>query len=68
MKKHLQFQRDNTFQRYRNDSTFALNCRIVTAIAFVPVQRIDKALQTLENRLPDDLVFLLEWMEDYYVG
>jgi len=48
------------FQHYRNDSTFALNCRMVTAVAFVPIQRIDKALQTLENCLPDDLEFLLE--------
>ena len=67
MKKHLQATA-GALQRYRNDATFALHCRTVTALAFVPPNRINEALQTLENQLPQEIEFLNDWVEDYYVG
>ena len=67
MKKQLQTV-SGALQRYRNYADFALNCRTVTVTAFVPINRIDEALQTLERQLPQDVEFLLDWIEDYYVG
>ena len=67
MKKHLSSV-PNGLHRYRTDATFALNCHMVVAVVFVPLQRIDEALQTLEQNLPLAVQFLLDWFEDNYVG
>ena len=64
MKKHLQATA-GALQRYCNNATFVLHCRTVTALAFVPPNRINEALQTLENQLPQEIEFLIHWVEDY---
>ena len=67
MRKQL-CQVPNATYQYRNDPAFATNCKCVVAIAFVPLHRIDEAMTALEQNLPQGCQFLLEWLEDHYVG
>lgn len=55
-------------QRYNNDPNFALSCRMVITLAFVPVEDIDIAVENLGQNLPLELAPLLQWFEDNYVG
>ena len=67
MKKHLQATA-GAHQRHSNDATFALHCRTVTPLAFVLPNHINEALQTLENQLLQEIEFLIDWVENYYVS
>ena len=67
IKRHLSTV-PGAMQKYNNNPEFALHCRTVIALAFVPLLRMDEALQCLENNLPQGLDFLIDWIEDYYVG
>jgi len=57
-----------SIQRYQEDPEFAHHCRCVIAVAFVPINDVDRALTVLEQNLPRDVKFLLDWFEEYYVG
>lgn len=52
---------------YNTNAEFALFARMITALAFVPVQDIDEALDALGDVIPEDLRPLLDWLEDNYV-
>ena len=60
MKKHIAGT-PNALSRYRTDADFELQWKSVAAVAFVPLQRIDKAMSTLEETLPAECEFLLMW-------
>ena len=51
-------------QEYRENAEFAHLARTVAAVAFVPIPRIEEALEVLEDHLPPELIFLLSWLED----
>lgn len=54
--------------RYNTDSDFALNCRMIPALAFVPVQDVPDAFEALKDYLSDDeYAPLLEWFGPTYV-
>lgn len=54
--------------RYNNEPNFSLYAKMVTALAFVPIEDIDNALLSLSENLPDDVQPILDWFEDSYVG
>lgn len=66
MKKHVGFCGLTT--RYRQDSDFALQAKMIPAMAFLPPNRIEDALRDLRHELPDDLQQILDWFEDHYMG
>ncbi|XP_025406828.1 uncharacterized protein LOC112680829, partial [Sipha flava] len=53
---------------YNNNADFALSVKIITAIAFVKIDDIDKVVDELAEYLPDELQDLLDWFEDNYIG
>lgn len=53
---------------YNTNATFALQARMVTALAFVPIHDLDDAFYALSDELPDELEPILNWFEDYYLG
>lgn len=53
---------------YTTDSSFALKCRMVTSVAFVPENDVVSALTMLENRLPPELEPIISWFTNTYVG
>lgn len=61
--KHL-----NLMGNYNNDADFALCCKMVMSLAFVPLNNLDEAIDELSNELPNSLQPLLQWFEDNYVG
>lgn len=58
----------NMIRNYNNDAEFALAARCIAALAFVPIGRLGDAVEELEDHLPTELVPLLNWFEDVYVG
>ncbi|KAK0415522.1 hypothetical protein QR680_011989 [Steinernema hermaphroditum] len=66
MRKHLGDH--HLLTRYGNDGEFALNARKIISLAFLPPTRIEDALLHLEDTLPQDLIPILSWFEDNYVG
>lgn len=55
-------------QCYNSDPNFALQARMVAALAFVPIDDLDEAVDELANLLPAELQQLLVWFEDNYLG
>ena len=53
---------------YRDDADFALDVKMITAIAFVPINDIDAHVESLAHYLPAELIPLLDWFEDNYIG
>ena len=53
--------------RHQIDAKFALMCKCIVAVAFVPFDQICESLAALERNLPD-LTFLSDWLEDNYLG
>jgi hypothetical protein len=54
--------------RYRTEATFALWCRMIVGVAFVPIPDITTAIDTLARNIPHELIPIIDWMEDNYVG
>ncbi|KAK4879731.1 hypothetical protein RN001_007877 [Aquatica leii] len=54
--------------RYNNDANFAIEARMITSLAFVPIDDLDTAIDELANVLPLELQPILQWFEDAYVG
>ena len=67
MQKHLATI-PNALTRYKTDANFALHCKAIIATAFAPTSQIDQAMLALEQHIPSNLTFLLDWFEDNYVG
>lgn len=59
---------EGLLSQYNNDAVFALFVREIAAIAFVPIDKIDDALASLEADLPPELLPVLNWFETYYIG
>lgn len=55
-------------QSYRTDPEFAQTARMVLAVAYVPLDRIEEALAFLKNRLAQEFQPIVAWLEDNYVG
>ena len=44
---------------YRSDPGFTLTCRMVVALAFVPLHRLEEGINVLEDYLPQEAQFYL---------
>lgn len=66
MKKKL--SEEGLIPKYNSNADFALQARQITAIAFIPPNKIEEALETLEEDLPIELLPILNWFEDNYIG
>jgi hypothetical protein len=53
---------------YNNNADFALSVKMITALAFVKIEDIDKAVDELAEYLLDELQDLLDWFEENYIG
>lgn len=53
---------------YNNDPDFALHAKMVISLAFVPINDLDRYVDELANELSAELLPLLEWLEDTYIG
>ncbi len=65
MKKLAQLQ---LLQAYNNDPNFALNARMIIALAFVPIANLDAYLAQLAQHVIPPLIPVLAWFEEYYIG
>lgn len=55
-------------KRYNNEPAFALNARMIVALAFVPIYDLNDAFDALAKELPAELLPVLNWLEDSYIG
>lgn len=65
-KKHL--AELNLLGRYQNEPEFANMAKMITSLAFVPIENLDEALESLTEELQPELLPMLDWFEDFYVG
>ena len=56
------------WKRYRTEADFALSARMVPALAFVPPAAMENAVSELAPDLPLELMPLLNYFEDNYIG
>ncbi|XP_060845775.1 uncharacterized protein LOC132925392 [Rhopalosiphum padi] len=54
--------------RYKNEPEFCIHVKSIIALAFVPISDLDDALDILSESLPEELIDLLNWFEDFYIG
>lgn len=66
IKKHL--RENDLMRRYKTDSNFALDSRMIAAMAFVPIEKLEDALDVLKNSVDDELIPVLDYFEDNYLG
>ncbi|XP_018496149.1 uncharacterized protein LOC100905603 [Galendromus occidentalis] len=55
-------------QRYNRDPDFSLSARMIPALAFVPPAHINTAMSELAPELPEELMPVLNYFEDNYIG
>ena len=53
---------------YNTELEFVLKVKMIIAIAFVPLNKIDEYVDALVTKLPQEFQDLLNWFEDIYVG
>ena len=53
---------------YKTDSDFALWAKMIIALAFVPLEKMDEYMDTQAAGLLDELITLFHWFEDIYIG
>ena len=54
--------------KYQDDSDFALQLKMIPALAFVPIQDVIKAFDALSEILPGEAQPILDYFEDNYLG
>ncbi|XP_018493708.1 uncharacterized protein LOC100897964 [Galendromus occidentalis] len=54
--------------RYKNETEFPVQARMIPALAFVPPDEIDVALMELAPYLAEELMPVLNYFEDNYIG
>ncbi|XP_018494357.1 uncharacterized protein LOC108864009 [Galendromus occidentalis] len=60
----LKLAGEGLMSRYSNDDDFALNARMIAALAFVPPAELNNAISELAALLPPELVTVLNYFED----
>ena len=53
---------------YNADPDFGLAARMIVALAFLPPNLLEDALEELTNETPEALMPILNWFEDFYIG
>lgn len=59
----LHVSREGLLARYDDDADFALQVRMIVALAFVPHPDVELAFETLEDTLPGELQPVLAYFE-----
>ncbi|MES1906493.1 MAG: hypothetical protein MHPSP_004411 [Paramarteilia canceri] len=54
--------------RYTEDVELALQAKMILPLLFVPISHIDEGMNILEKILPNELLPLIDYFEDNYVG
>ena len=65
---HRRIQNAGLQERYENDANFALQCRMISALAFVPTADVVAAFEALSAELPNELLDIMDYFEDTYIG
>ena len=65
---HRRIQSAGLQARYENDAPFALQCRMISAIAFVPPADVPDAFDALSDEVVLELTPILDYFEDNYIG
>ena len=55
-------------QRYQEDKEFAINMKMIAALAFVPACDVEKAFENLCEIIPPETYLLQDYFEDAYLG
>jgi hypothetical protein len=53
---------------YNNNANYSVMVKMIISLAFVPIEDLDLATDLLADELPDEIIPLLEWFEEYYIG
>lgn len=61
-------QANGLYQRYMEDAQFALQIRMIPALAFVPADDVEEAFTSLTDHLPDEAQPIVDFFEDTYIG
>ena len=61
-------QAEGLQQHYAADTDFALQARMLAAMAFVPAPDVDAAFAELTRNVPEELLPILDYFEDTYLG
>lgn len=54
--------------KYNNEANFCVATKTIIALAFIPLCDLDMAADELADELPDKLIPLFEWFEEFYIG
>lgn len=54
--------------KYNNYANYSVKIKRVLSLGFVPIKNIDLATNLLADKLLDELIPLLDWLEKYNVG
>lgn len=52
--------------RYKNKPELYLHVKSIIALTFFPIPDLDDSLDILKENLPNKLIDLLDWFEDFY--
>jgi len=55
-------------QRCNVEPRFAHHSRMIVGLAFVPIDNLDDTFDALSNQLANELMPILNWLEDMYIG
>ncbi|KAL4104014.1 hypothetical protein QTP88_019327 [Uroleucon formosanum] len=53
--------------KYNNKANFCVAIKTIIALAFIPLYDLDFAANELADELPDELIPLFEWFEEFYI-
>ena len=53
---------------YVNDSNIRIKCKILAALAFVPVDKVVDTFEELQANIPEALQELYDYFEDTWIG
>ena len=59
---------EGLISRYNKDVDFALKTRMIAALAFVPIEELERSFGVLSNSLSQEFTPILDYFEDYYIG
>ncbi|KAL4112648.1 hypothetical protein QTP88_016396 [Uroleucon formosanum] len=54
--------------KYNNDANFYVAIKTIIALAFITLYDLDISADELADELPDELIPLFEWFEEFYIG
>lgn len=59
---------EDLLQRYDREENFLLSRGIIIALSFVQVEDLENSFYAVVNILPDEILQIVNWFEDFYMG